>query len=195
MNLIGKIFVVLIFVMSLVFMSIAIALYASQKNWREAVLNEQAGPDKPLGLKKQLEIDQKCNTDLKTELKGLTDDRDKAKNDHEQALAKLQIELETMTQEIKNLELEYAALEKAKSESVTAMNSTQGKTTQYREDLKKLGDKISDVEKDRDAIFKDVVDKTVEWNQAVNDKELLRKRMDDLAKDLAKAKEALIPGK
>ena len=51
MNLVGKIFVVLILVMSVVFMAFAMAVYATHRNWREVVVNEQAAPDKPLGLK------------------------------------------------------------------------------------------------------------------------------------------------
>jgi hypothetical protein len=37
MNLVGKIFVVLILVMSLVFMGFAVAVYATHKNWRDAI--------------------------------------------------------------------------------------------------------------------------------------------------------------
>jgi chromosome segregation ATPase len=188
MNLIGKIFVISIFVMSLVFMSFAIALYSTQKNWREAVVNEQAGLDKPLGLMPRLKTEQKHNEELKTELKNLIEERDKAKNAHEQALAKLQTELETVTRELKKLDMEYAALEKKTSESVAAMNATQGKATQYREDLAKLRTQILEAQKVHDDVFKDVVRKTDELNQAVNEKEQLQKRMEDLAKDLAKAK-------
>ena len=38
MNLVGKIFVVFIFVMSLVFMAFAMAVYTTQQNWREVVM-------------------------------------------------------------------------------------------------------------------------------------------------------------
>jgi len=54
MNLIGKIFIVLILVMSVLFMAFAMAVYATHQNWREAVVNEQPAPDKPLGYKLQL---------------------------------------------------------------------------------------------------------------------------------------------
>ena len=49
MNLIGKIFVVLILVMSVLFMAFAMAVYAMHQNWREVVVNEQATPSKPWG--------------------------------------------------------------------------------------------------------------------------------------------------
>ena len=48
MNLLGKIFVVLIIVMSLVFMTLALAVYATHKNWKDIV-------EGPNGLKTQLD--------------------------------------------------------------------------------------------------------------------------------------------
>ena len=50
MNLVGKIFTVLIFVMSLVFMSFAVVVYATHRNWKEVVERpeDEVGPGKPL---------------------------------------------------------------------------------------------------------------------------------------------------
>ena len=53
MNLVGKIFVVLIFVMSLVFMAFSIATYATHRNWRDEVLGNQA--KNKVGLKEELQ--------------------------------------------------------------------------------------------------------------------------------------------
>ena len=41
MNLVGKIFVVVIFVMALVFMALTMAVYAAQRNWRDVVMLDQ----------------------------------------------------------------------------------------------------------------------------------------------------------
>ena len=54
MNLVGKIFTVLIFVMSLVFMTFAIMVYATQKNWKLVVDNSQDTVERPLGLSQRL---------------------------------------------------------------------------------------------------------------------------------------------
>ena len=54
MNLVGKIFTVLIFVMSLVFMTFAIMVYATQKNWKLVVNNSQDTVERPLGLSQRL---------------------------------------------------------------------------------------------------------------------------------------------
>ena len=53
MTFVGKIFVVLIFVMSLVFMSFAVVVYATHRNWYAVVENSRT--DRPPGLKVQLE--------------------------------------------------------------------------------------------------------------------------------------------
>ena len=71
------------------------------------------------------------------------------------------------------------------------MNATQTNATDYRKQLDKLRTELVQAQKDRDAHFKEVVRLTDELNQAVNEKEQLRKRTAELAKDLAKADEAL----
>ena len=38
MNLVGKIFIVVIFVLCLVFMALTMAVYTTQRNWREVVM-------------------------------------------------------------------------------------------------------------------------------------------------------------
>ena len=59
MNLVGKIFTVLIFVFSLVFMSFAVAVYATHKNWRAVVQNTDASKGKLGSREPQLKHDQK----------------------------------------------------------------------------------------------------------------------------------------
>lgn len=41
MNIIGKIFVFAVFIMSLVFMTFAIALFATNTNWREEIVRDR----------------------------------------------------------------------------------------------------------------------------------------------------------
>jgi chromosome segregation ATPase len=187
-NLVGKAFIVSIFVMSLVFMAFAIALYATNKNWREIVINEQAGPEKPLGLAPQLRKEQTDNDKLKKDLKDLTEARDAAKNAEEQALAKLESELEVMTKERQDLEAASDALQKKMTETVAAMNVTQSNTVKSREEINKLRTQISETQKARDDKFKEILGKTDELNQALIEKERLEKRAEDLGKDLEKAK-------
>lgn len=66
MNAVGKIFTVLILVMSLAFMALALMLYAAHPDWREAVIG-------PGGLKSQVD-------DAKKEKQQLTDEKKKLDN-------------------------------------------------------------------------------------------------------------------
>ena len=61
MNLVGKILTVLIFVMSLVFMSFTVAVYSTHRNWRDEVMT----PD--TGLKAKLDKSRSRNTQLQDE--------------------------------------------------------------------------------------------------------------------------------
>lgn len=53
MNIIGKIFVFAVFVMSLVFMSFAVAVYSTHTNWKEEIERtaDEVQAGKPLGYK------------------------------------------------------------------------------------------------------------------------------------------------
>ncbi len=185
MNLVGKIFIVSMLVASVFFMAVAMAVYATNKNWREVIV----APD--VGLQARLEK-------AKAENKALTEEAEKLKQEFDfekavkiQALAKLQSELEVARAELKKLDATQAELEKAKSEAVAAMNATQETTAGYRKEVEGQRTAVEEARKDRDAHFKEVVRLTDELNQAVNEKELLRKRTEELAKDVAKADQVL----
>src|SRR5215813_8399900 len=101
MNLLGKIFTVLIFVMSIVFMSLSLMVFATHKNWKQAAI----GTDKTSpGLKMQLEQERNKVTQLQADIELL-----KAKNAAEQAarayaLAALQSKLVQLEEQLKGKE-------------------------------------------------------------------------------------------
>ena len=193
MNLVGKIFVVLILVTSVLFMAFAMAVYATHKNWREVVLNEPAtaAPDKPLGLTYQLKNEQAHNKELTDQMDKLTlqfKAEEKAKTD---AIAKLESELEVTKGELATLKATQDKLDAAQREAVAAMRTTQMNATRDRNEVESQRKKLQEARNDREAHFQEVVRLTDELNQAVNEKEQLRKRTDELAKDVAKADQVL----
>jgi hypothetical protein len=187
MNLVGKIFIVLILVMSVLFMAFAMAVYATHKNWQEVVMNPQATPDKPLGLAPQLKSTQEENQKLKDQNEKLKQQYDAEKAAKIQALTKLESEWREAKAELERLQAKQAELEKAKREAEAAMNATQTNATDYRKELESQRKTVEESQKDRDAHFKEVVRLTEELHEATNEKDLLKKRTDELAKDLAKA--------
>ena len=63
MTLVGKIFTVLIFVMSIVFMSFSVMVFATHKNWKEHATNTDTAGGKKLGLEQQLATMKQLKTD------------------------------------------------------------------------------------------------------------------------------------
>ena len=191
MNLVGKIFVVLIFVMSLVFMAFAMAVYATHRNWREEVTRPQdrSGAGKELGLQSQLADAKAREQNLKDQLETASKQLAFEKNAKLQALTKLQNELDVKEKDLGELEAGYATEKKDTREAVAAMNATQKNASDYFQELEKQRAAVLEAQQDRDKNFKDLVQKDDELNQAKNDFEQLRKRNEDLAKDLAKYKE------
>ncbi len=66
MNLVGKIFAFLVLLMSVVFMSLALGVYAAHKNWREVVENPTTG------FKVRITQEQTKQQELKDEIDKLT---------------------------------------------------------------------------------------------------------------------------
>jgi hypothetical protein len=193
MNLVGKIFIVIILVLCLVFMALAMAVYTAQRNWREVVMlqKDQLTPGKQLGLKWRLEDAKHENENLNDEKAKLQKEYAAEKAARQQTLSKLQTELEIAKKDRKSLEAGRADLDKDKRDAVAAMAATQKNLTTYQQERDRQRTALIEAQKDRDAHFGKVVELTDQLNQEVNEKELLRKRTLELAKDLKKADEAL----
>src|SRR5947199_214821 len=87
MNWLGKVFVVVILIMSLVFMGLALAVYATHKNWQQVSVD----------LKKKLTDAQSENAKLQTEHNRMVEDLKGKKEAAEQQLAKLDSESKALT--------------------------------------------------------------------------------------------------
>jgi myosin heavy subunit len=193
MNLVGKIFVVLIFVMSLVFMTISMFVYAAHRNYREEILRtkEEVVPGKELGLKLQLDAARKNHDKLTADYDTLKKELDAEKTFRTQAVAKLENELKVLTEERKDREAKYAELVKSEREAAAAMKTTQENMTHSEKERDDLDTKVVQAQKDRDDHFKEMRRLTDELHQASMEKDQLEKRMTTLTADLQKAKEAL----
>jgi hypothetical protein len=193
MNLIGKILTVLIFVMSLVFMTMVLAIYATHRNWRDVVMTpkEQATAAKPAGLKYVLEDEKAQNQKLKDDLERLTQDKNKELEAKTQALAKLENENSLMKTEMKDLQQSMAKYNDSERKAVAALKATQEESAKFREEVEGLRSDAEKAQKDRDAHFREVVRLTDEVHQMINELTELKNRNTTLAADLAKAQTVL----
>ncbi len=197
MNLVGKIFTVVILVLCLVFMALAMAVYTAQRDWRKVVmlsqddLNKPENVGKPLGLKYQLEQAKSENENLRNDKERLQREYAAERAARQQSLSRLTTELGIAQKDRKSLEAARADLEKDKRDSVAAMSATQKNLNAMQGERDRLRTALVEAQQDRDKHFGRVVEVTDELNQATNEKELLRKRTLELAKDLKKADDAL----
>jgi len=185
MNLVGKIFVVLIVIMSIVFMSLTVVVYATHTNWRDKVIHPETG------LNAQLSKLQKEKQALTEELTKKIAELNTEKAEKKDALAKLETELAELQKEYELRKKNQEELEKAERAAVAAMSTTQANASKNYEELQKLRSDILVAQKERDDHFAKVVKMTDQVHQMENEREQLRKRNVDLAKDVARADELL----
>jgi septal ring factor EnvC (AmiA/AmiB activator) len=132
MNIIGKIFVFAVFVMSLVFMSFAIALFSTHTNWREEIIRpaDQVQAGKPLGYKLQLDEAKKERETLTAEIAKLTAEVAASEAARDQIVAKIQTALGEKDKELQ-------ALRKAKDAREDERENAQTELAMTRTELEK----------------------------------------------------------
>ncbi|HEV3136984.1 MAG TPA: hypothetical protein VGZ26_03755 [Pirellulales bacterium] len=187
MNLIGKIFVVLIFVMSLVFMSFAVAVYGTHQNWKKTVDRPQAEvrPGEPLGLKFQLEAANQNYQKLQDEKAKLEADVAKEAVAKREALAKLETEkVELGRQRDEMLKQRDDLMVKDKA-AVAALDSAQQNLGKLTKEVEGLRGEIRESQADRDKHFEQVVKLTDQIHQAQGDLKRLEERGVQLAAQVA----------
>ncbi|MCP4813615.1 MAG: hypothetical protein GY888_13980, partial [Planctomycetaceae bacterium] len=69
MTLLGKIFTVLILIMSVLFMSFSIMVFATHQNWQKLVDNASPVGEEALGLNQQISNAELANAELESKLK------------------------------------------------------------------------------------------------------------------------------
>ncbi len=193
MNLIGKIFVVLIFAMSLVFMSFSVAVYGTHQNWKKTVDRPQSegAPGAPLGLKFQLE-------NAKQALQQAQDDRVKLEADvakenvaKRQALAKLESERDELQKQRDALAKQRDELIVKDKASVAALDASQQNLAKLTSEVGTLRDEIRDAQSQRDKQFDQVVKLTDQVHQAQGSLKRLDERNVQLAAQVAAQKNVL----
>jgi hypothetical protein len=193
MTLLGKIFTVLIFIQSLVFMSFAVAVYATHKNWRDVVLRERddVKQGEELGLIFQLEdartrFDQKNAEKIKVENQLAME-----KAARRQALATLEARDRQLRERLAATEERNAQLVQSERLAVAAMDASQRNVIAIKDEVVGLRDRITTVALDRDSQFTRVVALTDQVHGARTVRARLEERRDQLSGDLAKAREVM----
>jgi hypothetical protein len=177
MNFVGRILVVVIFVMSVIFMSFAVAIYGTHRNWREEAEKQQKLVDIARGeLTKAEEQKAQLEESLKLETKA-----------REEALGKLETERTRLEAQRAELVKERDALLVKDKEAVAALAAAQNNLARLTKEVEGLRGEIRETQQERDGHFARAVELTDQIHQAKGEIERLEERRIQLAAQLASA--------
>lgn len=191
MNLAGKIIVVMITVMSLVFGTFALNLYVTHQDWRGMVENTKEEPGKPMGLRNQLATLDEQNKKLNDELGVILADIAAAKKNKLDRLTELEAARATQQKKLDDFTKKRADLNQVASEQGEKMKAVQAKIDEKRAELKKLRDETEATKTARIEAFAKAAKNTVEVNQAQVEMDRLKARSVPLSEQLDKLKKVL----
>ena len=185
MNLVGKIFIVLILIMSVLFMGFVVAVYATHTNWRDRVMNPDTGLQAQL-KNVQLEVERLTDQMTKTEQELATE-----KLARQNSLAQAETQKELLTKERDQLTDDYATKSQEARQAIAAMDQAHRSLAALRTEVEKLRADILSAVDVRDDAITSLIAKTDEANGLAVEMQTLQKQMVQTAEQLANAKEVL----
>lgn len=176
MNWLGRVFVVLILIMSLVFMTLSLAVYATHKNWKEVI-------DGPNGLRQQLtEAQAKAEQDKATYMR--REEELKAETEAaEQQVRKLEAERVALVDRNAAILAELEQKRQDERQHIAAVAATQENNSRLANEVTTLRQQIRNEEQARDRIFNQALAATEELHQVAGQYEAAREIGEQLAKE------------
>ncbi len=191
MNLVGKIFVVLIFVLSLVLMSLTVAVYMTHTNWYVYVNNTDTSTGYPLGIAPQLANVQEENANLRKAYATLLGDFEKALQESTNAKSEIVAVKENQTKEVQELK---ETIGSSYTEMNTRLDDTLKALVTIASGHELLRDSIKTLQKEVTSISDKLSDRTGFMNeiaQLERRNRELASRNDDLKNENVLANEVL----
>jgi uncharacterized protein YlxW (UPF0749 family) len=188
MTLIGKIFIVMILIASIVFMSFAICVYATHQNWKELVTS--TNPAKP-GLRQQLRSAQDTNTDLESQLERLKNVLSMERAARTEAIAVLEQRNQELDRTHAETNAKYEQLFAQHSTAIATVQQAQNQLEQLKQQVTALRQSILEAQRDRDEQFAKTRDLTDLLHQSEGTKVILEQRLKKLTDQYARAQEVL----
>jgi hypothetical protein len=191
MTLVGKIFTMLILIMSITFMAFAIMVFATHKNWKELADNATASAGKPLGLKQQLAALQTALSDAKKLEERLRNELAQEQAARKAALAALQVRATKAEADLAVVQGKYDELFTLHGQTTAANKTAQDRLLALESEAKMLRDELRTVQRDLDAKFLQVVSLTDQLNQAESMRQILEERNREATFQIARMKKVM----
>jgi chromosome segregation ATPase len=189
MNLAGKILVVALFIMSLMFATFSIMVYASHRNWREEIVRAAPVGNQDVGLREQHKRKTEENERLTKERNNL---EEQSKNEKGMRIQDL-IALEVMTSALKT---EYAAKAQELKTKETQLAANTVDLHKSEAELKELTSQVNQL-RTQIAAAQQATSEQIKLSVSLNDKlatasgqlAVLQERNEQLSSDVKQAKQ------
>jgi len=181
MNLIGKIFIVLIAVMSIFFMGLAVSVYATHQNWKELHTKTNAKFT-------QMRDD---NDQLAAQIEQLKRTNSFERAARTKAIATLETRAQEIQQKYQDAVARLSSLQEEQNTAIESVSLAQSQLEQLKGQNTTLRDSIVKAQADRDEQFSQVRQLTDLINQAEGTKASLERRLQKLTDQYASAQEVL----
>lgn len=185
MTFLGKIFSVVIALLSLTFMVLALVANASHRNWRDAVLDPQ------MGLKKRVAEVEQTNRQLQDSRMRVEGQLSREQASRRTALASLQTQLDQLKDQLQVAEGRLQQVQAQNSELVQTDRSRADQLARLTEDNKNLEQSIISERADRDQLFAKSLELTDQVNEALGLLDTMKTVNENLVIDLSRYKEVL----
>jgi hypothetical protein len=167
--------------MSVMFMGLAMAVYATHKNWRQQTE----------ALKTQLADQQKRNQEAEAEHNRKFEELSRERDAARQQAAKLETERTELAKNNVKIEAERDKLVTDQREHIAAVKATQDLNTQLAGEVTDLRSKLRDEQQARDAAFAKALDATERLQQESGDYTNALERSRQLMKEVAGLRSAM----
>jgi myosin heavy subunit len=180
MTLLGKVFTVLILIMSLVFMSFAVCVFATHRNWKQLVTNPSPAAGEKMGWKEQYDREIETNKGLKAQLDKVHAQLAQEQAARRHAIGALETKLTEAQSRLSEKEAELAKLQSAESEAAAALKTATATVEALRGEVGELRKEIRLAQTDRDDQFNKVVQLTDNLHAAAGVERNLKERQTQL---------------
>ena len=191
MTLLGKIFTMLIFIFAIFFCALSVCVFMTQKNWRDMVLNENATPEKPLGLTFQLDQKRQDVSQRETELRELQQELARERASRAYALAALEESRQIEADLRRVAEKAHADLLVAHREAATAVSNNEARLAALTAEVAEARAAVKVAQSDRDDKQARVVFLTDEVHKAEDLKRRLEERQAELSAQIGRMQKVL----
>jgi DNA repair exonuclease SbcCD ATPase subunit len=187
---VGKIFTVVVFILSIFYMALGAMVLATHKNWKDVVQGVPGDSSKP-GMKKQVTDLESVNAQLRTELESLKNSLDQERNARRMVIPALRIKLDQAEAAVRSLNDQLAKLTAESGVLAATLQTQEQNLSKATNEVASLRELMKKAQTDRDNVFKDYVALLEQVNQANTQLVVLEERGKLLSDELAVRKDIM----